>query len=369
MSNLELLKIEYLEKVNIINNKSRNAILFTDLSKEDVMKTFSKRKVDLIQVLEENVISIKFSSAIEPKTLNALFQYCILYSSFKKNENVAINENDKRDKYYNNYMKKVFEDNGIDVNELQKLTKQQFYDFYPQETLSQKFIGLVNAYYTKKMLNDMKHDFDDVEWHPFQKSILNICKNKPDKRAIYIIEDVDKIKNGEILKSGNIGKSYVCDKLDLDYNVIIADGKKDNIFNQIKTHMDKGNMPNVIILDIPRQGKDYINYGALEQIKNGLIYSGKYEGGKCRYPSPHMFLLSNFRVDISQWSQDRIRFIDTTTGMISKQRIPNEDGVSDYFEDDRCSQEELSIDYKTMYYELEIKYSKLKEEYEESKKK
>jgi len=99
-------------------------------------------------------------------------------------------------------------------------------------------INAVNDYYTKTMYEDMKKDFENTTWKPFQQTIIDICKNKADIRAIYIVEDVDKIKNGIKINSGNIGKSHVCDKLDLDYNVIIADGKKDNIFNQIKTQMD-----------------------------------------------------------------------------------------------------------------------------------
>ncbi|KAF0699099.1 Aste57867_10301 [Aphanomyces stellatus] len=39
-----------------------------------------------------------------------------------------------------NHLKKVFDDNSIDISELQKLTKEQFYDFYSQVYLDQKMI-------------------------------------------------------------------------------------------------------------------------------------------------------------------------------------------------------------------------------------
>ena len=57
-------------------------------------------------------------------------------------------------------------------------------------------INAVNDYYTKTMYEDMKSDFEDTTWKPFQQTILNICKNKADTRIFYIIEDIDKIKNG-----------------------------------------------------------------------------------------------------------------------------------------------------------------------------
>ena len=41
---------------------------------------------------------------------------------------------------------------------------------------------------------------------------------------LYIIED----------EGGHNGKSTLCKYLDLVYNVLLADGKKDNIFNQLK---------------------------------------------------------------------------------------------------------------------------------------
>jgi len=55
----------------------------------------------------------------------------------------------------------------------------------------------------------------------------------------------------------------------LVYNVLLADGKKDSIFNQLKTMMNTGNTPNIVILDIPRDNAEYLQYGTLEQLKNG----------------------------------------------------------------------------------------------------
>jgi len=363
MTDFEILKNEYLEKVNISKNKSRNILLFTDKSVEDIKNTYSKRKIILIEEKNRYVISIKFESAITQSTLNKNFEYNILYSTFKQNENVEVNTDTRRHFHHMNFLKKLFDNNNIDINELKLLSKEQFYHFYRPVSLSPKMICAVNDYYHDKMIEEMKEDFEGITWRPFQQTILDICKGKADARAIYIIEDVDTVKNGVIKRSGNIGKSHVCDKLDLDYNVIIADGKKDNIFNQIKCHQEKGLNPNVIILDIPRQGKDYINYGALESIKNGLIYSGKYEGAKVRYYKPHMFILTNFRVDISQWSSDRIRFIDTKNGKISKSRIPLEEGYSDFIVNDE------EVDFESRYYEAQSEYEKLQIENEKLKKK
>ena len=102
----------------------------------------------------------------------------------------------------------------------------------------------------------MLKKYDNTKWYPFQQKIIDICKNEPDDRTIYIIED----------EGGRNGKSTLCKYLDLVYNVLLADGKKDNIFNQLKTTMDTGNTPNIVILDIPRDNAEYLQYGTLEQL-------------------------------------------------------------------------------------------------------
>lgn len=140
--------------------------------------------------------------------------------------------------------------------------------------------------------------YTTVTWKPWQQSVLDIIEQKADDRTVNWYWDT----------KGNCGKSFLCKYLYLKYDAIIADGKKDNVFNQIKLWLDnhKDNEdPNLIILDIPRHSMEYINYGVLEQIKNGMIYSGKYEGGVCVFESPHVFVFSNSKPIESKFSLDR----------------------------------------------------------------
>lgn len=145
----------------------------------------------------------------------------------------------------------------------------------------------------KEIIND---EYKGVKWHKWQSEVLDLLKKKPDNRTIHVFVDPE----------GNKGKSYLCKYIYLKYKgVIICDGKKDNIFNQIKTSLDSMITPTIIILDVPRSNHEYINYGAIEQIKNGLIYSGKYEGGICCFKCPHVIIFSNELPDLTKMSQDR----------------------------------------------------------------
>ncbi len=141
----------------------------------------------------------------------------------------------------------------------------------------------------------LEQEYCNITWKPWQQNILDILKTKPDGRTI----------NWFWEPTGNIGKSFLTKYIDLKHDIILADGKKDNIFNQIKLHMERELIPKIIILDVPRHNLNYINYGVLEQIKNGLIYSGKYESGKCRFPYPHVIIFANSEPNTQKLSLDR----------------------------------------------------------------
>lgn len=149
-----------------------------------------------------------------------------------------------------------------------------------------------------KIINNkiIEDEYKNVNWKPWQMNVLDILKSKPNNRTIHVF--VDPI--------GNVGKSYLCKYIAITFHdVIICDGKKDNIFNQVKTTMDSCIVPRIILLDVPRSNRDFINYGVIEQLKNGLIYSGKYEGGKCIFPIPHVLIFTNEIVDLNKMSRDR----------------------------------------------------------------
>lgn len=159
----------------------------------------------------------------------------------------------------------------------------------------------INTFPLPLKIQILEQEYKNVEWKPWQQGIIDLLETKPDHRTI----------NWYWEPIGNTGKSYLCKYLALTKNIIIAEGKKDNIFNQIKTWMDQheGEAPNIILCDVPRTNIDYINYTAIESIKNGLIYSGKYEGGMCAFPIPHVIIFANTPPITANLSEDRWNII------------------------------------------------------------
>lgn len=156
---------------------------------------------------------------------------------------------------------------------------------------------------TKTKKDILLEKYKNIIWKNWQQNIIDIIETEPDDRTINWIWE----------PNGNIGKSFLCKYLVLKYDAIIADGKKDNIFNQIKSWFDNkknDEMPTLCIVDTPRYNKDHLNYGVLEQIKNGMIYSGKYEGGICLFNPPHVFVFSNNPPIEEYMSEDRWNIIE-----------------------------------------------------------
>lgn len=139
--------------------------------------------------------------------------------------------------------------------------------------------------------------YTNTVWKEWQQNILNIINTPPDDRTINWIYD----------PIGNTGKSYLARYLMLTHDIILCDGKATDVFNQLKTFIDEhpDKDPTIVILDVPRHSFEYINYGMLEKLKNGFLYSGKYEGGQLIFEPPHVFVFANEEPDYSKFSEDR----------------------------------------------------------------
>ena len=72
-------------------------------------------------------------------------------------------------------------------------------------------------------------------------------------------------------------------------------------------HLEKhGKTPELICVNIPRSyDTTYLSYEGLENIKDMLFYSGKYEGGMVVGNSPHLLVFANEAPDLSRLSADR----------------------------------------------------------------
>lgn len=158
----------------------------------------------------------------------------------------------------------------------------------------------------------------------WQLQVIQIINTKPDCRSIHWFWE----------PNGNVGKSTLCKYLVVKHKALILTGKSSDMFHQILKCKDD---PKLIICDIPRQSLEYINYGAIEQIKNGLIFSGKYEGGQRVFDPPHVICFANEPPKMSAMSLDRWKVTEITIQKLYFTEKVNDlvyDSESDYIDSD-----------------------------------
>lgn len=132
--------------------------------------------------------------------------------------------------------------------------------------------------------------FDLRDW---QASLLEELDRLPDRRSIIFMVDT----------CGNTGKSWFCDyycQLHREDTQILTPGKYADMALALNPNI------RVLFLDAPRSKQgDFIQYDFLENVKNGRIFSGKYESGM-KYLNPlHIVVMMNECPDMTKLSEDR----------------------------------------------------------------
>lgn len=151
---------------------------------------------------------------------------------------------------------------------------------------------------TKTRRERLLAKYEQVTWRPWQRDLLECIDAEPDSRTVHWFWE----------EKGNVGKSFLARYIVLKYDAIIAEGKTADISNQMNTWLqanpDKDG-PAVVVIDVPRCGMNVVNYHAIEKLKNGLLYSGKYEGGVCVFDPPHVVVFANCAPTCESLSLDR----------------------------------------------------------------
>ncbi|AMH87737.1 replication-associated protein [Pacific flying fox faeces associated circular DNA virus-3] len=148
----------------------------------------------------------------------------------------------------------------------------------------------------EKELEKLRTAYKNVTLRPFQEELVNILSSDPDSRAVYWYYD----------QYGNTGKTWFSKYLVARMDALrLENGKTADL-----KHAYEGQK--IVIFDFSRSTMERINYECIEAIKNGLVFSGKYESTSKIFPVPHVVCFANCPPDTSKLSYDRwrIRCID-----------------------------------------------------------
>ena len=154
--------------------------------------------------------------------------------------------------------------------------------------------------FCKEYINDNK-ETKLVDPHPlrtWQANLASQLAREPDKRKIIFLVDL----------VGNSGKSWFFqyhNQLHKHNSQIILPGKKADMAYTLKDDN------RVVMFDCPRSKQgEFIQYDFLEEVKNGYVFSSKYESGIKRFKPPHVVVAMNEFPDMEKLSQDRYEIIE-----------------------------------------------------------
>lgn len=138
---------------------------------------------------------------------------------------------------------------------------------------------------------------EDKKFEPraWQSKVLGWLKEDPDDRHIIWVAD----------SQGNKGKSRLCRHLCIEHGAILLEGKVQDMAYAY-------NRQRIVCFDITRgqaEMSDHI-YSFAEKLKNGMIFSTKYESCSKVFSPPHVIIFANVFPKDGLWSLDRVRVLD-----------------------------------------------------------
>lgn len=164
-------------------------------------------------------------------------------------------------------------------------------------TLQQNWVyctkdGKVHTNSKFKPLRDPYHENRAKTW---QRDILRICDTEPDDRKIYWYWE----------KTGCTGKTTLAKHICMTKSAILVNGKNADVKFAITKWMTSGKYLDVVIFNFTRTNEDYVSYQSLEDVKDGIFFSSKFESEMVMFNPPHIFCFANFKPEIPALSKDR----------------------------------------------------------------
>lgn len=126
--------------------------------------------------------------------------------------------------------------------------------------------------------------------YPWQQEVVGLCMTESNDRTLYWYWD----------EGGCTGKTTLCKVLVSLFGAeFVASGRMADMTYAISEQ------PKIICVNITRSNEEHVNYGAIEAIKDGLVFSSKYESKAKLYNSPHVVVFANFPPVERHMSKDR----------------------------------------------------------------
>jgi len=108
-------------------------------------------------------------------------------------------------------------------------------------------------------------------------------------------------------RKGNEGKSSWAKHMVMKHGALVLSGNTRDMAAFVDQHPGRRRY---FIFDVSRADFDHLNYSAIEKLKNGMLFSGKYKGALTVFNPPHIVLLMNWPPRYEALSADRWEVIE-----------------------------------------------------------
>lgn len=182
--------------------------------------------------------------------------------------------------------------NGAVANQTWKRTAREAFDDAPGTFL--RFSKHAREVYD---LWDGPEPDIDFQPRPWQRMILELVSTAADRRTIHWVYD----------PVGATGKSRLGLHLISNHDAIILSGRVNDM-----AHAYGDARSRVVIFDITRTQADNLKhlYSFAESLKNGFLFSSKYNSRPVTFRPPHVFFFANVKPEDGCWSEDRLNLLD-----------------------------------------------------------
>ena len=144
-------------------------------------------------------------------------------------------------------------------------------------------------------MKNMRKKAESTKWREWQKWFIDKATNQHiNSREVMVVYD----------PNGNTGKSYLRKMFGIlhpNQTCKLQNGHSKNMFHSAGKIDDL----RYVLMDLSRPDSNWVNYGAIEQIKNGDFDTCKYNNINVCFDPPFLAIFTNFKLDRSSLSLDR----------------------------------------------------------------
>lgn len=168
----------------------------------------------------------------------------------------------------------------------------------------------------QEAIKEAKENFDCLfQWQICVYQYLQMLDERAKTRQVHVFVD----------EGGNTGKSFLATALQSKYRTLYLDGGKTRDITYNASKMQPG--PELLLLDVPKRGMQYVPWHTLEKMMSGRFNSDKYHSTRVHWSiKPMLVVFANEDPPLNKLSMDR--WVITTIIPGCKQNYLNKDEIA-----------------------------------------